>query len=40
MIAPHWRLFPKYTTLIIALVAGVLLASAAMACRLGIRFTL
>ncbi len=27
MIAPRWRLFPKYATLIIALVAGVLLAS-------------
>ena len=30
MIAPRWRLFPKYTTLIIALVAGVLLASGAV----------
>ena len=30
MIAPRWRLFPKYATLIIALVAGVLLASGAV----------
>ena len=40
MIAPRWRLFPKYATLIIALVGGVLLASAAIACGLGDRFTL
>ena len=30
MIAPRWRLFPKYATLIIALVAGVLIASGAV----------
>ncbi len=30
MIAPRWRLFPKYATLIIALVAGVLIANGAI----------
>jgi len=30
MKSPHWRLFPKYATLIIALVGGVLLVSGAL----------
>jgi len=30
MKTPRWRLFPKYATLIIALVAGVLLVSGAI----------
>ena len=42
--APHWRLFPKYATLIIAVVAGVLAVSGAISIysqpRRGTTFTI
>ncbi|WP_213956529.1 ATP-binding protein [Variovorax sp. dw_954] len=37
--APHWRLFPKYATLIIAVVAGVLLVSGAISIYFSYRET-
>src|SRR5690349_5945751 len=39
MIAPHWRLFPKYATLIIAVVAGVLAVSGAISIYFSYRET-
>src|SRR5580765_7118049 len=39
MKAPRWRLFPKYATLIIALVAGVLAASGAVSIYFSYRET-